>query len=134
MITDMRVEHFHTNNKDLKSEDIAFNFQIAEDSLGIVHTRFKTRAKYYVVEDGGTSVYLGVERRHLVIEPDILDENGVDLRIDEPEKLWKHPDWFRLEISVEVRDESYIDLITPLKYEYHVAHIPIHIALGNEVI
>lgn len=133
MITDLRVERFHSN-ADLKSEDIAFDFRVAEDSLGIVHTRFKTLAKYYSVEDGGTSVYQGVERQHIVIEPDILGEDGVDPRIDEPEKLWNHPDYFRLEISVEVRDKSYIDLITPLKYEYHVAHIPVHIALGNEVI
>jgi len=130
------VEIFKSNGGVTSPHDVLYDIRCSLDSLGIVHTHFRTKEKYYDVREGGT-LFEDDKRYQLIeISPFVFDEEYNEIGQHEVDRYHNHPDWFILVIGIRcpVFDEdSFISVITPEKYEYHVAHIPIAYALGHDL-
>ena len=136
MLIEYNVEIFKTNDPTLSPHHVIYDIRYSIDRMGNIHTNFRTLAKYYDVNNGGT-LHDGHGTSQLIeISPFILDEHGNDIADYSVKKYRNHPDWFFMVLEIkssDFNDDSFIPIITPTKHEYHVAHIPIDYALGHDL-
>ena len=135
MTVEYSVEVFKTNDSTLSPHHIIYDIRHSMDTMGIIHTHFRTLEKYHDVRDGGTLNENGEVSKLIEISPFIFDEDYNDIADYSVEKYYSHPDWFLLILEIKTPffddNDSFIPVITPSKFEYHVAHIPIDYALGH---
>jgi len=139
MTVKYQVEVFKANNSDLQPTDIVYDFKSSVDSANIVHTHFRTKEKYLDVldvTDGGSLLEDGKCDQVIEVSPFILDDEHNDIGHYDIDEYFNHPNWFILLIRIKCslfNERSFIPLVTPEKYEYHIAHIPIDRALGFDI-
>ena len=136
MSVQYNVDVMKTNNPTLNPSDIVYDITYSIDKMGIVHTNFRTLEKYYDVANGGTLYDYGEFSLLIEISPHLLDEEGRDLASYNDSAYRSHPDWFFMILEIKCsnfNDQSFIPVITPMKHEYHVAHIPIDYAIGYDL-
>lgn len=123
------LETFRSNG--VKLEDVIFDFETGVDSeTGIHNVFFKTKDKYVDVT-ANTSLYSpnGISGRIIRVMPYISIDSVDDIEeMKSSTEYYAHPDYFMAEILVpnpeDDEDESYAEIVSPLKNAYTVTYIP----------
>jgi hypothetical protein len=118
------------NNKELKLEDIIYNFRLGTTPEGVINLYFRTKDKY--VDVGSCFVYNpNIVGECITITP-IIYKDGKDLADINYSEYMKHKDYYYISFVVPI--DGYTSHITSLKYEYTINYIPNSILYNYDIL
>lgn len=109
------------SNKNRKIEDIISDVRIGETCNKLTVLKFDTVDKYHYADDEDNG-------RLISICP-IIYVNGTELHDACFDAYLKHPDYYHLQLKVDVTDSEVI--VMPLKFHYQIVFIPHSMIFGN---
>jgi hypothetical protein len=114
----IHVDRFFSRNKQKKMDEIIKNIRIGEYK-GVVNIHIETFDKYVMIDTGGSLSTPNYKGEFITIKPYIHDENGKDLFETDYDSYYQHPDYYTLDLCVELKG-YFTSVVIPLKYEYFV--------------
>jgi hypothetical protein len=118
----IHVDRFFSDDKQKKMDEIIKNIRIGEHK-GVVNIHIETFDKYVMINAGGSLSTPDYRGEVISIKPCIYDKYGNHLFETDYENYYKHPDYYSLDLCVEL-DGYYTSVVIPLKYAYFVSFVP----------
>lgn len=118
----IHLDHFVSNNPDLKFDDVIQNLRIGKTSTGVVNLHFETRDKYLEVDANGSSFGPNYSGNMIYIYPHIYEGERRLERGDA--EFYEHPDFWMVKLVVDMDRTTYCEVVIALKHEYFVSYVP----------